>query len=154
MTLQIEPMDAALWFRRIEKIARGDLGGTEQSLRHAAHLLQLTPLQFNHVVRLAIDEDQFEGLLADGDFDTAAQHLIAQPAALTIEPDASSSSVRATIGCVILNRAISGTGETVASAVLSAWTTCLLALEDSANRLSLPSQPGRRYQFERDRRLS
>lgn len=154
MTAQIEPLDTALWFKRIERIARGQLGGIEQSLRHAAHLLQLTPLQFSNVVRLAIDEDQFEAFLTAGDFDTAARHLIAQPATLTIELDASSSTVQATIGFVIQDRAISGTGATVASAVLSAWTTCLLALQDGADQLNNPGQPGRRDQFEQDRRLS
>ena len=154
MTVPIEPLNATLWFRRIEKIANGDLGGVESSLRHASHLLQLTPLPFRDVVRLAIDEDQFEALLAAGDLDQAARHLIAQPAALTVETVGAGQSVRATISCVILNRAISGTGSTVATAVLSAWTTCLLALEDDANQISDPLLPGHTDRSERDRRSS
>jgi hypothetical protein len=127
MTDEIEPLDAPLWFRRIEMIARGELRGVENSLRHAAHLLQLTPGPFRHVVRPSIDEAAFEALLDKGEFDTAARHLVAQPTALSVD-EASDGFVRATISCVILKRAIDGTGDTVASAVLAAWTTCLLAL--------------------------
>jgi hypothetical protein len=63
MTNEIEPLDAALWLRRIEKMARGGLGSIENSLRHAAHLLQLTPSPFRHAVRLSLDEAAFEALL-------------------------------------------------------------------------------------------
>jgi len=154
MTVSIEPLDATLWFRRVEKIAKGDLGGIESSLRHASHLLQLTPLPFRDVVRLAIDEDQFEALLAAGELDQAARHLIAQPTALTVETAGPGLSVRATISCVILNQAISGTGSTVATAVLSAWTTCLLALENGVNEVSDPLLPGRIDRSGRDRRSS
>jgi hypothetical protein len=154
MTVRIEPLDTALWFRRIEKIGSGELGDIANSLRHASHLLQLAPLPFRDAVRLAIDEDRFEALLADGEYDAAARHLIAQPAVLTIDTSESGSSARATISCAILNRAISGTGGTVAEAVLSAWTTCLLALEGGANLVSAPLRPGRTGQSERDRRLS
>lgn len=154
MTTQIEPLDPALWFRRIEKIANGDLGSLENALRHASHLLQLTPRPFRGVVRLAIEEDRFEALLAAGDFDTAARRLIAQPAALAVETGTEAASVRATISCVIRNRAISGTGDTVASAVLSAWTTCLLALADDTDVLIDDQHPEHRGQYERDPRSS
>jgi hypothetical protein len=80
--------------------------------------------------------------------------LIAQPAALTVETVGAGQSVRATISCVILNRAIWGTGSTVATAVLSAWTTCLLALEDGANQVSDPLPSGHTDRSERDRRSS
>lgn len=141
MTDEIEPLAPALWFGRIEKIARGELSSVENSLRHAAHLLQLTPRPFRHLVRLSLDEDAFEALLEAGELDTAARHLVAQPTALTIDEDPD-GPVRAVISCVILQRAIHGTGETVATAVLDAWTTCLLALrtEFGADLLSLADQ--------------
>lgn len=154
MTQHIEPLDAAVWFQRIEKIAKGDLE-LEQALRHACHLLQLTPASFRHVVRLSISEDDFEALLEAGDYDSAARHLIAQPAALAVEDCPGGEEIRATISCVILNRAIRGTGNTVATAVLAAWTTCLLALRSAygADLLSGPGQPEPRYQSARGRRL-
>lgn len=142
MTEHIEPLDSELWFRQIEKIAQGHLAGMEQSLRHASHLLQLTPLRFREVVRLAVEEEAFETMLSSGDFDTAARHLIAQPAALAIEDHDGGRSFRATISCVILNRTIGGSGSTVAAAVLSAWTTCLLALE-SDERAAGVTDPAR-----------
>jgi hypothetical protein len=142
MTDDIEPLPPALWFRRIEMIANGELTSVANSLRHAAHLLQLTPRPFRHVVHLSLDEDAFEALLEAEQFDTAARHLIAQPTALSVDQD-SEGSVRAVISCVILGRAIHGTGESVATAVLDAWTTCLLALRTQfgADLLSLPDQP-------------
>jgi hypothetical protein len=108
-------------------IARGELRSVENSLRHAAHMLQLTPRSFRDVVHMSIDEDAFEELLDAGALDTAARHLIAQPTALSVEQDPN-GPIRAVISCVILKRAIHGHGDTVATAVLDAWTTCLLAL--------------------------
>jgi len=141
MTDDIEPLDSALWFRRVEMIARGELRSVENSLRHAAHLLRLTPRPFRHLVRLSVDEDAFEALLDRGEFDTAARHLVAQPSALSVDDDRV-GPVRATISCIILKRAVHGTGDTVAKAVLEAWTTCLLALrtEFGADLVNLADQ--------------
>jgi hypothetical protein len=52
---------------------------------------------------------------------------VAQPTALSVD-ESTGGRVKATISCVILKGAIDGTGDTVATAVLAAWTTCLLAL--------------------------
>jgi hypothetical protein len=155
MNDDIEPLEAALWFRRIEMIARGELPGVENALRHAAHLLQLAPRPFRHLVRLSLDEDAFEALLERGEYYAAARHLVAQPAALVIEQDGG-LRVRAAISCVILNRVLHGTGDTAAAAVLAAWTTCLLALRDEfgADLASLPDQPLQADQFAPHRRSS
>lgn len=131
MTEYVEPLDTALWFRQIEKIAGGGFVGMEERLRHASHLLQLTPSAFRDVVRLAVSEERFEELLEAGDLDEAAHHLIGQPTALSVESEPGSERVRAEISCVILNRVIQGTGETVAAAVLDTWTKCLLALRST-----------------------
>jgi hypothetical protein len=156
MTDEIEPLAPALWFRRIEMIARGELGPPERALRHAAHLLQLTPTPLRDIVRMSLEEESFEALLEARELDTAARHLIAQPTALTVKRE-SSGTVQAVISCVILKRAIQGSGETVASAVLDAWSTCLLALRDEygADLLNLAetsprgdrSKPRRRLTF-------
>ena len=153
MTEEIKPLAPALWFRRIEMIARGELGTVERALRHAAQLLQLTPMPFRDVVRMSLEEETFEALLESGELDTAARHLIAQPTALTVKQDPD-GPVEAVISCVILKRAIHGSGETVAAAVLDAWTTCLLALRDKygADLLTLTDQRPRRGQSARRRR--
>jgi hypothetical protein len=153
MTDDLEPLAPALWFRRVEMIARGELRTVERALRHAAHLLQLTPMPFRDVVRMALDEESFEALLECGELDTAARHLIAQPTALTVKQDPD-GLVEAVISCVILKRAIHGSGDTVAAAILNAWTTCLLALRDEygADLLTLTDQHRRPGQSGRYRR--
>lgn len=128
MAHEVGPLDASLWFCRIGMIARRELA-IENSLRHAAHLLQMAPLPLRPVVRLATDEDRFEALLDAGDFDAAARHLVAQPTALTLEPSSDGTQVAAAISCVVLKRVITGVGETEATAILDAWTTCLLAIK-------------------------
>ena len=146
MADNIEPLEPALWFDRIEMIARGQVGGIENSLRHAGHLLQLTPTSFREVVHMSLDVDSYEALLE------AARNLIAQPTALSVELD-SKGPVQAVISCVILNRAIRGEGDTVATAVLAAWTTCLLALrtEFGADLVSLGDELGHKGQSGRHR---
>ena len=127
MAHEVEPLDASLWFYRIEMIARRELA-IENSLRHASHLLQLAPLALRPIVRLATNEDHFEALLDAGDFDAAARHLVAQPTALAVETSSDGTQVTAALSCVVLKRVITGGGTTEAAAVLDAWTTCLLAI--------------------------
>lgn len=127
MTEKIEPLDAVLWFQRIEMIANGELS-VENSLRHALHLLQLAPAPFRNVVRLEIAEWRFEALLESGRFNLAARHLVAQPTALVVERGPDRTKIVASISCVILQRVIRGTGETEAAAILDAWSSCMLGL--------------------------
>jgi len=124
----IEPLDAVLWFRRIQMIANGELSCLENSLRHASHLVLLAPAPFRQHVGLAIDEQRFEALLESGDFDTAARHLVAPAGALSIGRTADATALEATIRCPVLKCAVVGRGETVANAVIDAWTAHLLAL--------------------------
>jgi hypothetical protein len=128
MTREIEPLDSVIWFERIELVASGALG-LENSLRHAAHLLQLAPAPFRGVMRWATDEEHFEELLEAGDFGSAARHLLAQPTSLTLENASKVSQVKATIRCAVLRRVIEGFGATEAAAILDVWTSCALALK-------------------------
>ena len=155
MTDDIEPLAAPLWFERIEMIARGELGTVENSLRHAAHLLQLAPRPLRHVVRLALEESAFEALLDAGELDRAAHHLIAQPTALSVSHEPNEPA-RATLSCAILQRAVHGTGETAAAAILNAWTGCLLALKTQfgPELLNFSDQLPRTAPHEPDRRSS
>jgi hypothetical protein len=128
MDEEIEPLDAAMWFRRIEMIANRELGSVENALRHASHLMLLAPAPFRQHVGPAVDEQRFEALLDCGEFDTAARYLVARPSALTTGRAADTNAITATIKCSVSNRAIEGHGETIADAVLDAWTTHLLCL--------------------------
>lgn len=122
-----EPLDAAIWFRRIEMIRNRELPRTENALRHALHLLQLTPFEFRPRECPAIDEDIFEGLLAEGHFEEAARLLVTAPT-LSVTANCEGGSAKAGIKCRVLDRTIHGEGPTVADAILQAWSECLLML--------------------------
>jgi hypothetical protein len=125
MAEEVEPLEPGLWFRRIEMIAKGELGSIENSLRHAAHLAQLAPRPLRGHVGLAIDEDEFEVLLNSGAFDSAARRL--RPVALSTEAATEGAPSRALIKCSLSKRPFNGSGRTIADAILDAWTSWLLA---------------------------
>lgn len=124
----IEPLAPALWFQRIVVIATGELGSVENSLRHAAHLVQLAPISFRRVVQPILEESKFEAILEAGDFETAARHLVVPPATLTVESADVGQRPRAALACHILQRPVDGNGDTVAAAILDAWASRLIAL--------------------------
>jgi len=127
MPVYREALDAAMWFARIEIIANGTLDSVENSLRHAGHLLELTPEKLRPLVGLAITPDDFEVLLEGGHLDGAARHLFACPELLSTE--GGDGTIRATIERSALHPRIYGVGNSVAKAVLNAWTTCLLSIK-------------------------
>ena len=129
MTGEIEPLDPHLWFERIEMISNGELQQIENALRHAGHLAQLAPIAFRTHVGLSIAEAEFEALLESGDFDAAARCL--QPGVSYLEPQAQGLRVSVAIKSLLLERTFEGRGETLASAILSAWTASLLALRSA-----------------------
>lgn len=126
MTDFVEPLPSQLWFMRLEKIASGELLSVENALRHASHLLQLTPIAYRELVRPTIGEDRLEAFLASGDLDGAARHLVAQPFALSLSE--AGDMAQATISCPNLGHPVQVSGDTAASAILGAWATCLLGL--------------------------
>lgn len=154
MAAMSEPLEARLWFGRVKKIADGEIPEIERALRHAFHLLQLIPNEFRHIVRLQIEEDELEALLDAGDFDGAARQLLANPTALGVrenEPERTS----AVISCPILKRTMEGEGDSIASAILGAWTNAFLAIEKEVapSLLNPTDQPQPGCQSERDQRL-
>ena len=124
----IEPLPADMWFGRIEIIANGELDNTESALRHAFHLLQLSPREFRPPEYAALDEKGYEALLAAGKLEAAARRLVAAPT-LTVTTSSCARGVRVAIGCSVLKTAVIGEGDSVASAILQAWAKCLLALK-------------------------
>ena len=129
MTVDIEPLLAELWFHRIAMIGRGELGPTEHALRHAFHLLQLTPREFRPREYGTIDETDYEALLEAGDLEAAARRLVAAPT-LTVSTQSHPNGVDAVIKCSTLKRAVLGTGDTPAAAILQAWANCLSELRE------------------------
>ena len=128
MCMNIEPLATGVWFQRVAVIAGGELGSIENSLRHAAHLVQLAPIAFRRVMPPILDEDAFEALLEAGDYDTAARQLFVTPTTLLIETSVDERPLRAVIGCAILKRPVDGTGESAAAAMLDAWAKWLVTL--------------------------
>jgi hypothetical protein len=138
----IEPLTPELWFERIELIANGQLGSTENALRHALHLLQLTPRQWRPREYGTIDEESYEALLEAGILDAAARTLVAAPT-LTVSATSSPNGVEVAIGCKTLNRTIHGKGDSVAAAILQAWTKCLFMLRSDIDQNWLNEANGR-----------
>lgn len=126
----IEPLTPELWFERIEAIARRQLGGTESCLRHAFHLLQLTPREFRPPEYGKLDEAGYEALLATDDLEAAARTLVAAPM-LSVSTTSMGSRVKVAVRCSKLDRTILGEGESVADAILQAWAECLLKLREA-----------------------
>ena len=127
MSDSIEPLIPRLWFERIERIAQGHLGSVENALRHALHLLQLTPLEFRPSECAAIDEDAYETLLASGEFEQAARCLVSAPT-LSVTACSARDQARVGVQCSTLNQTFFGEGPTVADAILQVWSDYLLML--------------------------
>lgn len=138
----IEPLPSEEWFERIEMIANGELGSTENALRHAMHLLQLAPPEFRPSGYEAIDEETYEALLAAGDLEGVARRLVAVPT-LAVATNSIPDGVEAAIRCKILNLTIFGKGDSAAAAILQAWTNCLFDVRAKfdANLLSVAVRP-------------
>ena len=135
MQKNIEPLNSVAWFRRIEMIANGELASTENALRHALHLLQLSPHEFRPREYQPIDEESFEGLLEAGELDSAARRLVAAPS-LTVSSTENADGVEVAIRCRDLGRTLFGRGDSVAAAILQVWATCLLSLRSEPGMLN------------------
>ena len=129
-TNYIEPVDITLWLARLAKVAQGELGSLERSLRHAFHLVQLAPIRLRRMVRTDISEDRFEALLDAGSLDAAASCLVGLPLVLSIEAGRRAGELRADIRCADCSTIFSGTASCAAAAILTAWCECLSSAPD------------------------
>jgi hypothetical protein len=127
MERDLEPLPTDIWFERIEMIRNGELRSTENALRHALHLLQLTPLELRPKEYGSIDEESYEALLAGGEYENAARILVSAPT-LSVVTSMTGDWARAGIRCSLLDRTIFGEGPTVADAIVRGWANCILML--------------------------
>ena len=126
---EIEPLSAELWFARLRVIAKGELPGIQNSLRHAAHLAQLAPPPFRARLRLAVKEGEYESLLVSEQFDQAARHLVNGSKILVADEEQDDAQKLVTVSCIVLDHAVIGRGASLAHAILEAWANGLLAYE-------------------------
>jgi len=131
----IEPLGLGTWFasvRRLSALAPAGPATIGSALRHAYHLIQLTPHALRTSVAAALNEQAFEDLLEAEVYDIAAQALVGSPAGLALVRQPSSKAVFAEVrfpdgrglGC--------GQGRTIALAILQAWCRAALALDKAA----------------------
>ena len=131
----IEPLGLGSWFasvRRLSELASAGRVTTGSALRHAYHLVQLTPYSLRSSVAAALSERAFEDLLEAGVHDVAAQALAGSPAGLALVRQPGSKAVFAEVrfpdgrglGC--------GQGRTIAQAILQAWCHAAIALDTAA----------------------
>ena len=114
---QLSPIDADLWFERLAMIASGELRSLERSLRHAFHLVQLTPEEFRRSVRPAADEPSYEALLDQCQFEQAARCLINYPTPPMVAL-AGPPLVEAEMTCELCGSLFRGASDNAGSAIL------------------------------------
>ena len=127
MQKDLDPLPLDLWFERIEAIANGQLATTENGLRHAFHLLQLTPRECRPRDYWLLNEKSYEQLLDSGQLETAAKRLVEAPT-LTVTAISSDEHVEVALRCQATGRTVFGRGDSAAAAILQAWANCLLGL--------------------------
>lgn len=127
MTEDFDPLPAETWFERIAMIANGELASTENALRHALHLLQLTPREFRPREYGSIDESNYEALLEGGNLEAAARCLVAMPT-LDVTTSANAAGARVAITCRTTKMTVHGEGDSAAAAIVQAWAKSFLAL--------------------------
>ena len=130
-----EPLEPQAWFRALGKLAeRVTDAPTDQHetlLRHAYHLLQLTPRPLRRLVRPDLTEKRFEELLDCGAFESAAIGLVGHPITYTIfRPE--SGLLEAQVHLPGPARPVMARAPSLTMALLAAWTQCLLALESGS----------------------
>jgi hypothetical protein len=132
----IEPLGLRSWFTSVRRLSAAATTGQAplgSALRHAFHLVQLTPHALRGSVAAALSERAFEQLLEAEIYDIAAQALVGSPAGLALVRQPGSRAVFAEVrfpdgpgvGC--------GEGRTIARAILQAWCRAVLALDRTAD---------------------
>lgn len=155
--VDIEPLKATLWIAAVGKLhQRADRAKNhelESLLRHAYHLVQLTPRHLRSVVRAQVGEGAFEDLLEKRHFEAAARALLGVPGTVSVsQADGNLSEARVCLAAGLDAVAKAAKPE---SAILLAWTKCLLALDNrvTTQQIGSPHRVQHREQSVRHLRL-
>lgn len=151
---QIEPLEAALWFRELERlsVSRANLDGQapDTLIRRAFYLLQLTPSPLREFLPCSVDEPTLEAYLECGAYLSAVMSLISTQTGITVCRAPASGKVKASI--LLAHTPCEGVllDDDPVKALLGAWLRAVLSLRPSARNINGPSeQVGR---GERDRK--
>lgn len=130
--MPIDPLPLDIWFQRLEWI-EAQLTGTgsvacPRLLRHAFHMLELTPEPLRPFIKAEIAEKEFEALLAKELFEDAVVLLVVPPFKLSVFSDEDGDFAAVS---ELKETAITGSGRHAlyTVAVLQSWMRCLLALK-------------------------
>ena len=131
--MDIEPLDTDLWFTALgrleQRLNTADESQLGQALRHAFHLQQLAPRWLRGLLRTRLDEDQFEHVLEDRNYEVAADALVGPPMTYTIQPCGGELEQAAIHLPGVPDPTLSRAANRPA-AILGAWLSCLRTLED------------------------
>lgn len=141
----VEPLAPELWFAALKHLSERQAAGganVESLLRHAFHLLQLTPLPLRGIVRCEQDEEAFERLLECDAYDAAAVALVGPPAGFSLR--CAMGTRKQVFEAAVhlpgqLHPSADAHSESAASALVGAWANCLLAIKQR-----LPGAPAPR----------
>ena len=140
-----EPLHPETWFARLQRLADAiedlDNAKSENLIRQAYHIVQLTPAPLRHLFRTPLGEDELESLLKCEAYESAIFELLSPPLAIEISRDLHSKKIHAKIAIDDEEVCGSGAHSSAAKAALSAWTKCLVKLSEVARREDHSSKP-------------
>ena len=140
-----ESLHPETWFARLQRMADAiddlDNAKSETLIRQAYHIVRLAPGPLRHLFRSELAEEDLEGLLNCGAFESAMFELMSPPLALDISRDLHSDEIHAKIAIDDDEVCGSGAHASAAKAALSAWTHCLMKLSEVARRDAHSSKP-------------
>lgn len=130
--MDIEPLDARLWFEALERLAHRlesePVSALERQLRHAFHLRQLAPRPLRTLLRATCGEDEYEATLERGDYAGAAEALVGPPLTHSVHRFGN-EKVEVAVFLPGNPIPVSFSSETFPSALLGAWLRSLQTLK-------------------------
>ena len=127
---EIEALDRNTWERALTELSGRSVKGEciSRSLRHAFHLVQLTPSSLTHVVRCSLNEAKFENLLETEAFGEAALALLGDRLDYSLSHSASAGDVFAKVWYSEYQERCERTRDSAAAALFTAWMGCILSV--------------------------
>jgi hypothetical protein len=135
----IEPLEPGHWMRRIRQLATWPLdddANLERALRHAFHLVQLTPRPLRHIIHCTSGEVEFEALLQTRAFEAAVFRLVGNRTPYNLSKSSDELGVTAEVWYPDQYSRCSATDRSAPLALFRAWLECNTAIGETV-------EPGR-----------